>query len=559
MAVVQISRIQIRRGQKNQGEGLPQLASGELAWAIDTQELFIGNGSLNEGAPAVGNTKILTQSDDIFSLTDTYSYKKDSGIQTGQSLTSPYFRTLQDRLDDYISIRSFGATGDQDQDATEILQRAIDQLFGNNFNGAGVEQNRVTLYLNPGVYTINNWINIPPFASIVGAGPEKTVIRCVTNESIRIVGTDGEIENPTSETQARRILLKGFTLSHAGNGIGLQLGSCKDSDFSDIDFIGSWEFGQVIAPIPTTSLPVNTAVLLDSFSPVIQCTNNLFFRCKFNNWNYGVIANKQSAHNIFKFCEFNMLGEGVNFGTQNLTDINGDPLFPMHNQFLSCQFTDIHNQAINIIRGEYNLSKNNYFRSVGNAVNAGNNYQSKETQSLYAVIHFENPTNQSDSDYFLRSSLKSTNLDSSIPFVEEISGSVYGTNYYTEELEISQNENILPLLRLPGAYDQTYVLHYYMSNPNIKFNRYGKLTLMCEGSPTPSVVRISDDYDHYGEADYDTGDNYLSYDITFSADFVDEGTVENPQFSIYLRTKTGTAMTGNTIFRYKLETHRFSF
>ena len=77
MAVVQISRIQIRRGQKNQGEGIPQLASGELAWAIDSQELYIGNGSVIEGAPAVGNTKILTQSDDLFSLADTYSYKKD--------------------------------------------------------------------------------------------------------------------------------------------------------------------------------------------------------------------------------------------------------------------------------------------------------------------------------------------------------------------------------------------------------------------------------------------------------------------------------------------------
>ena len=42
MAVVQISRIQIRRGQKNQGTGLPQLSSGELGWAIDTQEMFVG-------------------------------------------------------------------------------------------------------------------------------------------------------------------------------------------------------------------------------------------------------------------------------------------------------------------------------------------------------------------------------------------------------------------------------------------------------------------------------------------------------------------------------------
>ena len=37
MAVVQISRIQVRRGQKNIGSGLPQLASGEFGWAVDSQ------------------------------------------------------------------------------------------------------------------------------------------------------------------------------------------------------------------------------------------------------------------------------------------------------------------------------------------------------------------------------------------------------------------------------------------------------------------------------------------------------------------------------------------
>ena len=68
MAVVQISKIQVRRGQKNIGTGLPQLASGEIGWAIDTRELFIGNGAVSEGAPAVGNTKVLTQYDDLFQL-----------------------------------------------------------------------------------------------------------------------------------------------------------------------------------------------------------------------------------------------------------------------------------------------------------------------------------------------------------------------------------------------------------------------------------------------------------------------------------------------------------
>ena len=52
MAVVQISRIQVRRGKKGV-DNLPQLASGELGWAIDTQEFYVGNGSVSEGAPVI--------------------------------------------------------------------------------------------------------------------------------------------------------------------------------------------------------------------------------------------------------------------------------------------------------------------------------------------------------------------------------------------------------------------------------------------------------------------------------------------------------------------------
>lgn len=57
MAIVQISQIKHRRGTN---ENLPQLASAELGWSVDTQQLYIGNGTLDEGAPEIGNTEILT-------------------------------------------------------------------------------------------------------------------------------------------------------------------------------------------------------------------------------------------------------------------------------------------------------------------------------------------------------------------------------------------------------------------------------------------------------------------------------------------------------------------
>lgn len=57
MAIVQISQIQIRRGLN---QDLPQLASAEMGWSVDTQQLYIGNGSIAEGAPQTGVTEIMT-------------------------------------------------------------------------------------------------------------------------------------------------------------------------------------------------------------------------------------------------------------------------------------------------------------------------------------------------------------------------------------------------------------------------------------------------------------------------------------------------------------------
>lgn len=86
MAVIQISKIQVRRGLQ---ENLPQLASGELGWSIDERRLYIGNGTLVEGAPIVGVTEILTEySADSNAANITLLQSNVSILQSYASLTS---------------------------------------------------------------------------------------------------------------------------------------------------------------------------------------------------------------------------------------------------------------------------------------------------------------------------------------------------------------------------------------------------------------------------------------------------------------------------------------
>jgi len=210
MAVYQISRIQLRRGKANDSTGLPQLASGEMAWAIDTQELYIGNGSVAEGAPAVGNTKILTandltnQSGLIGKLNYVYKNGVDPTIQTGLSANTPVTRSLQERLDDQVTSADFNvlpisSNNGLQRDSTITLQRAIDQLFSNSpkanatkLNGSDLEDavvRRVTLNIAPGIYNISDTINIPSFATIVGAGSDKTIFKFNPSATLSVEGT----------------------------------------------------------------------------------------------------------------------------------------------------------------------------------------------------------------------------------------------------------------------------------------------------------------------------------------------------------------------------------
>lgn len=85
MPVVQISQIKHRRGTN---ENLPQLASAELGWSVDTQQLYIGNGTLEEGAPEVGNTEILTEHSDIPGVPTTDSATLVYNTTTNVSITT---------------------------------------------------------------------------------------------------------------------------------------------------------------------------------------------------------------------------------------------------------------------------------------------------------------------------------------------------------------------------------------------------------------------------------------------------------------------------------------
>lgn len=226
MAVVQISKIQLRHGNKLSGNGIPQLSTAEMAWTVDTQELFIGNGSIAEGAPYVGNTKILTEHDDLLSLVSSYKYERHT-----PSVLSVE-RSLQDKTDDYVSVTDFGATGNGVTDDSDAFLLAFESLF-QNVN----PQLRKTLFVPAGTYKIKKHLVIPSNSYIVGES--KNTVLDIGEYSIRLLDqiTDDPLD-PRDNFLANHIHLENITISHTSGCTFID--RSRDVTFKRVKWKGNW-------------------------------------------------------------------------------------------------------------------------------------------------------------------------------------------------------------------------------------------------------------------------------------------------------------------------------
>jgi hypothetical protein len=231
MAVVQISKIQQRRGQKLLS-GLPQLSSAELAWAVDTQELYIGNGSVGEGAPYVGNTRILTEHDNLLALAGSYKF-----AEPDLSITASVFRSIQTKLDEIeVSVIDFGPEPDPSTDHTEYFHIAFNQLFQN----ADTKFRKVLVVPN-GHYYFKTTLKIP--SNVILKGETRTgVILDIGTTGIEFLSESGsDVLTFTSTNRPENISIGNLTIAFTSGETNLT--GLKDSRFENITWKGTYQLG----------------------------------------------------------------------------------------------------------------------------------------------------------------------------------------------------------------------------------------------------------------------------------------------------------------------------
>ena len=173
MAVIEIAKIQVRRGQENI-TGVPQLDPGEFGWAQDTQHLYIGK-RISEGANTDDNSRILTDLDlrNILDMiggggsgssasTSTYRYRDDLEYTHFRSTTT----TIARKLDTALNLVDF-KQGTLNGDITQILQTAISDVYANSYYGTDTIR---TLKLPAGEFYVSGVIDLPPSVTLVGEG-----------------------------------------------------------------------------------------------------------------------------------------------------------------------------------------------------------------------------------------------------------------------------------------------------------------------------------------------------------------------------------------------------
>jgi hypothetical protein len=414
--IVQISRIQHRRGKKTD---LPQLAAGELGWVIDEQRLFIGNGTVADGAPAVGNTEIVTSGSSTFSTALTHTYKGYLGDST--PVTSTVARSLQQRLDEYVSVKDFGAKGDGDTaatitaatDDTTAIQTAIDEIF--TVTDEVDSNSRRVLFFPAGKYKITAALKIPPYAHLVGEGPEKTIIRNQGNNSVMVTQDNANNVGVSITALVNQIQISNMTLKNSVAYAGVSLDSATKVYFNNCRLEGSYTSGGADASTSKGVTVTSTNALQSSQMYFNQCQIAKFAR---------LVDLSHDVTNVrFNNCDFSTGYYGALIGNTLDGTTNGLTVGPRDVHFSGSSWSDIGQQAIY----SKNASGSVYPRNIISSANwyastVANNFEGVGSIREVPVIQYDNDECSSIMDFFERSDLRRADGSSELNAAPELQG-----------------------------------------------------------------------------------------------------------------------------------------
>lgn len=461
--------MQVRRGQTKQ-TNMPQLSSGEFGWSIDTQQLFIGNGAITEGAPAVGNTEVITEHNiNNFFLYAEAGYKYFSTLTDVRSV----FRPIQEKLDDFVSLNDFITTS---TDYSVAIQNAVTHASSRG----------KPLYMPEGDYSVTATIFIPPKTEIRGAGLGKTVILAAPSSTSTIFQTvsstgklfeSGDMHTDPSKPELIKISGVSFISPESASQSIINLDYVTDSVIENCGFRGN-------DAVSTATSTLTTAI---SFRGNSIVPNNVAIKnCVFDYLGTAVYSDYDISNITITENKFYTLDTGVVFG-KKIRSTTGALTGAKHVRISNNAFNKINRQAVYV--GTTSTAKladvsdivsfNNDYINVGNLGNG-----EIVTNNVVEVIRFESWGNVSKNDNFDRLNVNNSESDS-----DQFKANI------TDPLNVSR-ARVKPLVHGPAIIEASTPKYYNIKSVNgadYPFFVY-PLSSYTYGSNTKSNIIITIDY-----------------------------------------------------------------
>ena len=474
MPIVQISRIQHRRGKATD---LPQLAAGEFGWSVDTQRLYIGNGTVSDGAPAVGNTEIVTSGSSAFTTALSHTYKGYLGDST--PVTDSQQRTIGDRLDERVSVKDFGAKGDDSTADITAIQNAIDEIYKDTDKDD--TRSRRVLFFPAGTYRINAALKIPPYAHLMGEGPDKTIIRNSGNNAVMVMQDDegnvGANIGNSGATTPTQIQISNMTLRNTVAYGGISLDRVNKAYINNVKFQGSFASGGADASN-------SKGVTVTNSTAIYSTTGVIFNQCQFTKFARLVDISYDATNIKFHDCDFSTAYYGALMGAEMDGSTAGLINGPRDVQFTSSSWSDIGQQAIWVkpTAGADAGTGARHIVSNGNwyARSVANNFEGIGSIREVPVLQYDNDECTSTLDFFERTDLRQADGSSELNAAPEVQGIARQTKPIKSYTMLNNQSSAATMQEFPGLNKKGISIEYKIERGSD--TRVGRMDISSDGT-----------------------------------------------------------------------------
>jgi len=519
VAVVQISKIQIRRGQKNSSSGVPQLSSAELAWAVDTQELYIGNGSVQEGAPYVGNTKVLTEHDNILELANSYRFSSDD-----PSITLSQPRTLLGKIDEVeVSVIDYGAVPDGSTSANQAFVNAFTELFRNTDNTY-----KKVLKVPNGEYLFTTDLEIPSNVILRGETQSGTKLKIDTT-NIRFISSSGTgLASFTSSDRPENVKVENLTIERSSGQTVIS--GVKDSTFENVTWKGEYQLSTPSSSINLAT--IDSAVFWNNTTAGIKVDGIKFKGCKFESNAVSVKCSQTIATDTkidFHDCEF-----FVNDTSSNVIGVDGQA---NNWQIKDCDFKEVSRYVFNSNWGSGTKFIGSSFTNCGNSTNTAAN-------PVWPMISFGESTDNIVANCFSNRQQNAGIVSSeTITGISEVVNSDFTQITNRNNSQIFLSNSFRPVAVF-GALNNFISLNYILRlGAHV---RYGKLVITIGDGL--QKISFTDNYQYSDSTTTSEGGRIMSnfqFDVELRDNDTDSG-IET--VVLYYKNPLATGETGNISF-----------